>query len=62
MLQVAKELGNGTLDVVVANAGIATHYAALDYTPEQFKEIMDGGFLSFLEVDGGWEVGSTRLT
>lgn len=42
MLKVAAELGGGTLDVVVANAGIATHYAALDYTPEQFKEIMDG--------------------
>ncbi|KAH8687485.1 short chain dehydrogenase reductase [Tricladium varicosporioides] len=38
---VAKELGGGSLDVVVANAGIATHYAGLDYTPEQFKEIMD---------------------
>ncbi|KAG4413946.1 hypothetical protein IFR04_012913 [Cadophora malorum] len=38
---VTKELGNGVLDIVVANAGIATHYAGLDYTPEQFKEIMD---------------------
>lgn len=39
--QVSQELGNGTLDIVVANAGIATHHAGLDYTPEQFKEIMD---------------------
>jgi sorbose reductase len=29
------------LDIVVANAGIATHYARLDYTPEQFQEIMN---------------------
>lgn len=36
-----KELGNGVLDIVVANAGIPTHYAGLDYTPKQFKEIMD---------------------
>lgn len=41
MAVAAKEIGGGTLDIVVANAGIATHYAALDYTPEQFKEIMD---------------------
>lgn len=39
--KVQQELGNGVLDIVVANAGIATHYAGLDYTPEQFKEIMD---------------------
>lgn len=36
------------LDIMVANAGIATHYAAEDYTPEQFSEIMkvnlDGAF------------------
>ncbi len=38
---VTKELGNGVLDIVVANAGIATHHAGLDYTPEQFKEIID---------------------
>lgn len=41
MATVTKELGAGTLDIVVANAGIATHYAGLDYTPNQFKEIMD---------------------
>lgn len=31
----------GHLDIVVANAGIATHHAAEDYTPEQFQEIMN---------------------
>jgi sorbose reductase len=31
---VTSELGNGTLDIVVGNAGIATHHAGLDYTPE----------------------------
>lgn len=31
---------DGQLDIVVANAGIATHHAAEDYTPEQFQEIM----------------------
>lgn len=59
MLKVAEELGNGTLDVVVANAGIATHYAALDYTPEQFKEIMDGRFFSFSLL---YVILSARLT
>lgn len=37
--QIAKDFGK--LDVVVANAGIATHYAAEDYTPAQWTEIMD---------------------
>ncbi|TVY76090.1 putative NADP-dependent mannitol dehydrogenase [Lachnellula suecica] len=37
----AKELGEGTLDIVVANAGIASQYAGLDYTPGQFKDIVD---------------------
>lgn len=32
--------GYGTLDIVVANAGIATHIPALEYTPEQFSDIM----------------------
>ena len=44
--QIASDFGK--LDVMVANAGIATHYAAEDYTPEQFSEIMkvnlDGAF------------------
>jgi sorbose reductase len=35
------DLFKGHLDIVVANAGIATHYAAEDYTPEQFQEIMN---------------------
>ena len=38
----------GKLDVLVANAGIATHYAAEDYTVDQWREIMkvnlDGAF------------------
>lgn len=41
MALVTKELGEGTLDIVVANAGIATHHPGLEYTPTQFKEIMD---------------------
>lgn len=44
--QIAKDFGK--LDIVVGNAGIASHYAAEDYTPEQFSEIMkvnlDGAF------------------
>ncbi|KFZ00910.1 hypothetical protein V500_00931 [Pseudogymnoascus sp. VKM F-4518 (FW-2643)] len=38
---VASEFGNGRLDIVVANAGIATHFPALEYTPEQFTEIIN---------------------
>ena len=38
----------GHLDIVVANAGIASHYPAEDYTPAQFSDIMkinlDGAF------------------
>ena len=44
--QIAKD--HGKLDIVVANAGIASHHAAEDYTPEQFGDIMkvnlDGAF------------------
>ncbi|KAF2491810.1 oxidoreductase [Lophium mytilinum] len=44
--QIAADFGK--LDILVANAGIATHYAAEDYTPEQFSEVMkvnlDGAF------------------
>jgi sorbose reductase len=44
--QIASDFGR--LDIVVANAGIANHYAAEDYTPEQYSEIMkvnlDGAF------------------
>ena len=48
LTQIAKEFGK--LDVVVANAGIASHYAAEDYTAEQWSEIMkvnlDGAFFT----------------
>ncbi|KAG9233831.1 hypothetical protein BJ875DRAFT_535135 [Amylocarpus encephaloides] len=37
----ASELGAGTLDIVVVNAGIVTHCPAEEYAPEHFKEIMD---------------------
>lgn len=44
--QVAKDFGK--LDIVVANAGIASHHPAEDYTNEQWSEIMkvnlDGAF------------------
>lgn len=44
--QVAKDFGK--LDIVVANAGIASQHAAEDYTMEQYREIMqvnlDGAF------------------
>lgn len=44
--QIAKDFGK--LDIVVANAGIASHYAAEDYTNEQWSDIMkvnlDGAF------------------
>jgi len=36
-----QELGSGVLDIVVANAGIATHYAAEEYSVAQWKEVMD---------------------
>lgn len=36
--QIAKDYGH--LDIVVANAGIATHYAGLDYTAEQWQEVI----------------------
>lgn len=39
--KVRTEIGKGVLDIVVANAGIATHHAGLDYTPKQFQEIMN---------------------
>ncbi|KAI9734014.1 MAG: hypothetical protein M1834_002671 [Cirrosporium novae-zelandiae] len=46
ILQIAKDFGK--LDIVVPNAGIATHHAAEDYTPEQWGAIMkvnlDGAF------------------
>ncbi|KIW99863.1 uncharacterized protein Z518_10791 [Rhinocladiella mackenziei CBS 650.93] len=46
LIQIAKDFGK--LDIVVANAGIATHHAAEDVTVEQWREIMkvnlDGAF------------------
>ncbi|KAJ0108276.1 hypothetical protein J7T55_005253 [Diaporthe amygdali] len=38
---VAKEMGEGRLDVVVANAGIADHIAAVDYPEDKFREMFD---------------------
>lgn len=38
---ITQDLFGGRLDIVVANAGIASHYAGEDYTPEQFQEIMN---------------------
>jgi sorbose reductase len=38
----------GRIDIMVANAGITTHVAAIDQTPESFSEVMkvnlDGAF------------------
>lgn len=39
LIQIAKDFGK--LDIVVANAGIASHYAAEDVSVQQWKEIMD---------------------
>lgn len=36
--QIAKDFGR--LDICVANAGIASHYDSLEYTVEQWQEIM----------------------
>lgn len=37
MNQVAEELGRGRLDIVVANAGVATNCPSLEYTEDQFR-------------------------
>jgi sorbose reductase len=46
--QIAREFG--ALDILVANAGIAAHYAAEDCTPEEFRMMMkvnlDGAYYS----------------
>jgi len=46
--QIAKDFGQ--LDILVANAGIAAHYATEDCTPEEFrmttKVNLDGAFYS----------------
>lgn len=45
---IATDFGNGSLEIVVANAGIANHHAAEDYTEEQWRAVMavnlDGAF------------------
>lgn len=38
---VAKEIGGGKLEIVVANAGIAEHIAAMDYPEDKFREMFD---------------------
>lgn len=38
---VTKEMGEGRLDIVVANAGIADHIAAMDYPEDKFREMFD---------------------
>lgn len=38
---VTRELGEGQLDIVVANAGIADHIAAVDYPEDKFREMFD---------------------
>ncbi|CAJ2503068.1 Uu.00g104620.m01.CDS01 [Anthostomella pinea] len=38
---VAKEVGGGRLDIVVANAGIADHIPAQDYPEDKFREMFD---------------------
>ncbi|KAG6362453.1 hypothetical protein INS49_010683 [Diaporthe citri] len=46
---VAREMGGGRLDVVVANAGIADHIAAVDYPEDKFRDMFD--------VNRQWEAG-----
>jgi sorbose reductase len=43
--KVAEELGGGRLDICVANAGVVAHTAALDYTEEDWKEMLDVNLL-----------------
>lgn len=40
----AGELGDGTLDICVANAGIAAHIPALDYAEEDWRAMLDVNF------------------
>lgn len=46
--QIASDFGK--LDIVVANAGIANHHAAEDYTQDQYSQVMrvnlDGAFFT----------------
>ncbi|KAI0407782.1 short chain dehydrogenase reductase [Xylaria palmicola] len=39
-----KEVGDGKLDIVVANAGIAAHYPATRYGEEEWREMLDVNF------------------
>ncbi|GJC81395.1 putative NADP-dependent mannitol dehydrogenase [Colletotrichum liriopes] len=39
-----KEVGDGYLDIVVANAGIADHIPAIDYPEDRFRDMLDVNF------------------
>ncbi|KAI0188990.1 hypothetical protein EV127DRAFT_409237 [Xylaria flabelliformis] len=39
-----KEVGVGKLDIVVANAGIAAHYSAIEYGEKEWREMLDVNF------------------
>ncbi|KAJ3578448.1 hypothetical protein NPX13_g2121 [Xylaria arbuscula] len=39
-----KEVGDGKLDIVVANAGIAAHYPATEYGDDEWREMLDVNF------------------
>ncbi|KAI0521276.1 short chain dehydrogenase reductase [Xylaria bambusicola] len=39
-----REIGDGKLDIVVANAGIAAHYPAIQYGDEEWREMLDVNF------------------
>ncbi|KAI1504798.1 NAD(P)-binding protein [Biscogniauxia marginata] len=38
---VVREVGEGRLDILVANAGVAGHFPALDYPEDKFRDIFD---------------------
>lgn len=40
----ADDFGNGSLDIVVANAGIAEHVPAEDYPEDKFRKMLDVNF------------------
>ena len=42
--RVTEELGGGTIDICVANAGIAAHIPALEYSEEDWRTMMDVNF------------------
>ncbi|KAI0888388.1 NAD(P)-binding protein [Annulohypoxylon maeteangense] len=39
--KVVQELGDGRLDIMVANAGVSKHTPAIDYPEDQFREMFD---------------------